>query len=124
MYNNGYDCGPGMWSQRRMQLSPVNITDAGDAYIVNLYAPRLSKEQFSITTQQDILSVKYNESSQSDKSHYTRKEYRPGEIDRSFDLKGKVETDAISATYTDGVLSIRLPKTVAARKQAQKVDIS
>jgi HSP20 family protein len=123
MYNNGYDCGPGIWSDRQMQLSPVNITDAGDAYIINLYAPRLNKEQFSITTQQDILSVKYNESGQGDKGHYTRKEYRPGEIDRSFDLKGKVEIDAINASYADGVLSIHLPKTDAARKKAQKVDI-
>jgi HSP20 family protein len=124
MYNNGYDCGPGMWRERQLQLSPVNITDAGDAYIINLYAPRLNKEQFSITTQQDILSVKYNESNPSDKSHFTRKEYRPGEIDRSFDLKGKVEIDGISASYADGVLSIHLPKTDAARKRAQKVDIS
>jgi HSP20 family protein len=107
-----------------MQVSPVNITDSGNAYTINLYAPLLNKEQFSITTQQDILSVKYNESSPNDKSHYTRKEYRPDEIDRSFDLKGKVEIDGISATYIDGVLSIHLPKTEAARKQAQKVSIS
>ena len=107
-----------------MQVSPVNITDSGDAYTINLYAPRLNKEQFTITTAQDILSVKYDESNPADKSHYTRKEYRPGDIDRSFDLKGKVEIDRISATYLDGVLSIHLPKTEAARKQARKVSVA
>jgi HSP20 family protein len=123
MYYSGNDCGPGLWD-RQMQISPVNITDSGDAYTINLYAPRLNKEQFTITTRQDVLSVKYDESKQADKSHYTRKEYRPGDIDRSFDLKGKVEIERISATYTDGVLSIYLPKTDSARKQAQKVSIS
>ena len=106
-----------------MQVSPVNITDSGEAYTISLYAPRLNKEQFILTTQQDILSVRYDEGSQGDKSHYTRKEYRPGDIDRSFDLKGKVEIERISATYIDGVLSIHLPKTEAARKQAQKVSV-
>src|SRR4051812_10761700 len=124
MYYSGNDCGAGMWKDRQMQVSPVNITDSGDAYTINLYAPQLNKEQFTITTQQDILSVKYDESNQADKSHYTRKEYRPGDIDRSFDLKGKVEIERISATYLDGVLSIHLPKTDAARKQAQKVSVS
>jgi HSP20 family protein len=123
MYYNENGCGPGMWKDRQMQLSPVNITDSGDAYIINLYAPRLKKEQFSITTQQDILSVKYTENTQ-DRTHYTRNEYRPGEIDRSFDLKGKVLIDEISAAYTEGVLTIHLPKTDAAKKQAQKVDIN
>jgi HSP20 family protein len=113
-----------MWKDRQMQVSPVNITDSEDVYTISLYAPRLNKEQFTITTQQDILFVKYEDNSQADKTHYTRKEYRPGEIDRSFDLKGKVEIERISATYSDGVLSIYLPKTEAAKMQAQKVNVS
>ena len=124
MYYSGNDCGPGSWRDRQMQVSPVNITDSGDAYTINLYAPRLNKEQFTITAQQDVLSVKYDEDNRADKSHYTRKEYRPGDIDRSFDLKGKVDIDGIKATYLDGVLIIHLPKTEAAKKKAQSVNVS
>jgi len=107
-----------------MQLTPVNITDSGDAYTILLYAPRLNKELFELTTQQDILTVKYKDDSKEDKSYYTRKEYRPEEIVRSFDLKGKVEIDGIKARYTEGVLIIHLPKTEAAKKKAQSVNVS
>jgi HSP20 family protein len=124
MYYSGYGCGPRQWREQQMQLSPVNIVDSGDEYTIHLYAPRLNKDQFELTTQQDILTVKYKEDNQSDKAYYTRKEYRPDEIARSFDLKGKVEIDGIKATYSDGVLIIHLPKTEAARKKAQSVNVS
>ena len=122
MYYSGYGCGPKR--EQQMQLSPVNIIDSGAAYTIHLYAPRLNKELFELTTQQDILTVKYKEEDQADKTYYTRKEYRPDEIARSFDLKGKVEVDGIQATYSDGVLIIHLPKTEAAKKKAQSVNVS
>jgi len=124
MYYNGYGCGPRQWREQQMQLSPVNIIDSEDAYTIHLYAPRLNKDQFELTTQQDILTVKYKDDARDDKAYYTRKEYRPEEIARSFDLKGKVEIDSIKATYAEGVLIIQLPKTEAARKRAQSVNVS
>ena len=124
MYYSGYGCGPRQWREQQMQLSPVNIIDSGDAYTIHLYAPLLKKDQFELTTQQDILTVKYKENSEADKAYYTRKEYRPDEIARSFDLKGKVEIDGVKATYSDGVLIIHLPKTEAAKKKAQSVNVS
>ena len=124
MYYNGYGCGPRQWREQQMQLSPVDIIDSGDAYAIHLFAPRLNKDQFELTTQQDILTVKYKKGSQEDKVHYTRKEYRPDEIARSFDLKGKVEIDNIKASYSEGVLTIHLPKTEAAKKKAQSVNVS
>ena len=124
MYYSGYDCGPGQWREQQMSLTPVNITDSGDAYTIHLYAPRLNKELFELTTRQDILMVKYKGDNQADKAYYTRKEYRPEEIARSFDLKGKVEVDGIKASYSEGVLMIHLPKTEAARKKVQSVNVS
>ena len=124
MYYSGYGCGPRQWREQQMQLSPVDIIDSGDAYTIHLYAPRLNKDQFELTTQQDVLTVKYNKGSQEEKIHYTRKEYRPDEISRSFDLKGKVEIDGIKASYSEGVLIIHLPKTEAAKKKAQSVNVS
>ena len=52
-----------------------------------------------------------------------RSEYRPEEINRTFDLKGKVAIDRIRASYVEGVLKIELPKTEAAKRPAQDVSI-
>jgi HSP20 family protein len=124
MYSNYYGCGPGAWSQRRSQKnSPVNISETESEYVIQLYAPSLVKENFILTTKNDVLTIRYkNEKSDSDR--FTRREYRPEEIDRSFDLKGKVDVDKISASYSGGVLQVALPKTPAAQRPAQDVPVN
>ena len=105
------------------QQPPVNITETDTSYNISLFAPSLSKEHISISTQHDILYVKYKVEEKPDEQ-FTRREYRTHEIDRSFDLKGKVDVERIKATYTDGVLKLELPKTEAAKRPAQEVHIS
>ena len=105
------------------QQPPVNITESDSSYTINLFAPSLSKEHISISTQHDILYVKYKTEEKADEQ-FTRREYRTHEIDRSFDLKGKVDVDKIKATYRDGVLILELPKTDAAKRPAQEVRIN
>ena len=125
MENRQYGCGPWGWRGRRhFDTPPVNISETEHEYTISLYAPSLIKENISITTQNDILSIRYNEEKNPDSQSYTRREYRTEKIERSFDLKGKVDVDQIRATYTDGVLKISLPKTTEAKRPSQKVNIS
>lgn len=124
MENRSYRCGPWGWrEQRAFNTPPVNITETENEYIVNLYAPSLAKENINITTQNDILSIRYKGEKENPFYRFTRREYRKEEIDRSFDLKGKVNVDSIRASYADGVLKIELPKTDAVKKPSQKVPI-
>jgi HSP20 family protein len=111
------------WHHRSLrQTAPVNITETESAYIINLYAPALQKEALSITTQNDLLTIRYK-GEKEPATNYTRREYRTEEINRTFDLKGKVVIDRIKAAYTEGVLRIELPKTDAAKRSAQDVPI-
>jgi len=123
MNNRQYDCGPMAWQQRSLyNTAPVNITETEDAYTILLYAPALQKEQIAVTTQRDILTIRYK-GERNTAATYTRREYRTEEINRSFDLKGKVAIDSIRASYTDGILKIELPKTDAAKRTEQDVAI-
>lgn len=102
--------GPGGFGSR----VPVDIIETEDAYNVHLYAPALKKESFVITTREDVLSVSYREEEAREHGAFIRREYRPV-VDRSFDLKGKVVANEITAQYEDGVLKLVLPKSSAAR---------
>lgn len=127
MYNKGYRCGPGPWGGRgpffQSNTTPVNITETDAAYIISLYAPSLDKQAISVTTQRDVLSIRYNGKALDENTRFTRREYRVEEIDRSFDLKGRVQTDAIKASYADGVLKVELPKTDAAKGPELEVPV-
>lgn len=110
MYNQNNGYGPGSWRDKHFsQYAPVNISENDSQYAVQLYAPGLVKEHFAITIQSDILHIRYNGDEQ--RGHrFVRREYRAEEIDRAFDLKGKVNAEAISAKYADGILTVELPK--------------
>lgn len=125
MENRQYECGPGGWrGQRFFNTPPVNITETKNEYILNLYAPSLTKENITVTTQNDILTIRYKPEENSSSKSFTRREYCTDEIERSFDLKGKVDTDGIKAAYAEGILKIELPKTDSAKKPAQEVSVS
>jgi HSP20 family protein len=109
-YNNPYGCGYGDWRERHFgQNAPVNISETESEYTIHLHAPGLVKEHFNLTTQNDILHIRYK-GDDKPKKDFIRREYRSEDIGRSFDLTGKVNTDAITATYAEGILTVALPK--------------
>jgi HSP20 family protein len=124
MYQRAYGCGA--YGGRRKEFfnsTPVNITETDQAYTIHLYAPGLVKEKISVTTQKDMLSIHYKADREESSEHFTRREYRPENLERTFDLKGKVDIDKIKSTYQEGILIIELPKTESARRPAQQVNI-
>jgi HSP20 family protein len=138
MYYRGYGCGPwggwgpgpqrgfDRWGGHRFgqHQPPVDITESDTEYTIKMYAPALEKEKIQLSTKNDILTVTYRGDEKADDRNFTRREYRGNSIERSFDLKGKVDADNISAKYNDGVLTILLPKSANAKKPAQNVPIN
>jgi HSP20 family protein len=123
MYYRGYGCGPGGWGNSFNAQAPVNISESDSAYTIRLFAPSLDKEKIILTTRNDLLTIRYAGNRDRDDQHFTRKEYRAENIERTFDLKGKIDAEKITASYLEGVLTINLPKTAAAQKPAQDIPI-
>ncbi|TDE18283.1 Hsp20/alpha crystallin family protein [Dyadobacter psychrotolerans] len=113
---------PGQFGNRKA----ANIEESDSAFVISLYAAGLVKSNFKISVSEDVLSIAYNlpENSNTDSARYTHREYQPGSFERSFQLNGKVLTDSISASYTDGVLSVTLPKNPETNKPAQEIGVN
>jgi HSP20 family protein len=123
MYNRAYGCGQwGAWGQHRSYAPPVNIEETDSGYTLFVYAPSLNKEQISVVTENDVLSIRYRPPEGKDTGRFTRQEYS-GSFERSFDLKGKIDIDNIEASYREGVLKVMLPKTAAAKQPAKDVPV-
>jgi HSP20 family protein len=125
MYGYHYGCGPRGWGHRHLSNNPpVNISETESEFTIQLFAPSLIKENFILTTKNDVLTIKYKGGADTSAGRFTRKEFRAEEIERSFDLKGKIDADAITARYAEGVLTVHLPKTDAAQKPSQNIAVS
>lgn len=90
---------------------PVNVQEHSDRYELFVFAPGLSKADFLVSLQGDVLtiSVKKQESSEA-AGNWTRREYQPGAFERQFVLNEKIDRENISARYEEGVLILTLQK--------------
>jgi HSP20 family protein len=99
---------------RNFRSVPVNIQEKQDAFILQLFAPGLDKQFLKISAKDDILSISYNNPKEDEQNAespaFTRREYAGNSFERSFLLKGKVDLELVSATYSEGILTVDLPK--------------
>lgn len=100
-------------------LPAVNIRETGDAYFVEMAVPGMSKKDFDISIDNNVLSISSEQETQEEhgKDTYTRREFGYSSFKRSFTLPETVEDDKIAAHYKEGILSIHLPKKEEAKQK-------
>lgn len=100
----------------------ADIKETDQDYEVKLDLPGYEKENLSIDYHQDILTVKAErreeKEEKNEEDHYIRKERSYGTVSRQFYLTN-VKEDEIKASYSDGILEIRLPKQEEGKEKKQ-----
>jgi len=105
----------------------VNIKETDNEFILQLAAPGLVKEDFSIELDNEmlIISSDKNKETKEEKDIYTRKEFGYSKFKRSFTLPDTVKSVGILASYDNGILSVTLPKKEEAKVQPKRsIEIS
>ncbi len=111
----------------------VNVIEAKDHYRIEVAAPGLQKENFSLEIEKDQLKVtaKQEEKAEGEgkteesKEKYTRREFAYHGFTRSFQLPEKADANNIEATYQEGILTITLHKKPEEKERpARTIDIS
>lgn len=105
----------------------VNIKEENDEFRIDVAAAGLSKSDFKISIDSDILTIsaERNESENEKNENYTRREFNFTSFSRSFQLNDSIDQDQIVADHKDGVLTIHLPKKKESVKPGPKnIEIS
>lgn len=95
-------------------LPAVNVVDTKEAYTLEVAAPGLKKEDFKVTVDKGVLTIKAERSTEEkeEKDNYTRREFSYSSFNRSFWLPEHVNAEGVNAKYDEGILKITLPKVV------------
>jgi HSP20 family protein len=112
---------------KTLTVPAVNITEEKDLYKVELAAPGMNKDDFSIDVEGNMLTISASKEEEKEEKEkkYTRKEYNYASFSRSFTIPEEVNKEKIEARYNEGVLNLVLPKLAEAKKNgAQKVTVS
>ena len=103
------------------QLPAVNIQETKQAFLVELLAPRLKKEDLQVEIEKDVLSIASEAEEKTEETgRYTRKEYNFSSFRRTFSIPESVDSKKIDALYSEGVLTVTLTKRKEAVQEAKK----
>ncbi len=103
----------------------TDVMDTGDAFKLEAELPGFKKEDIKIDIENDCLTISAERSAdtkEEQKGSYVKRERFYGSFSRSFDVSG-INVDAIEAAYTDGVLTVTLPKKAAEVPASRRLEI-
>jgi HSP20 family protein len=95
----------------------LDVAESEAAYVITVELPGAKREDVSLEIHDNVLSIRGEKRSEreekNEKRHYVERTY--GSFSRSFTLPANADAERIKASFKDGVLTIELPKTEAAK---------
>lgn len=102
------------------QFPPINVYDAGDRYVLSAQLPGQSPEDVELTITGETLTIrgerKRPEGVKDDS--YRRQERSMGRWARTITLPDRVDSTQVSASFTNGILTVTVPKAESAKPRS------
>ncbi len=104
----------------------TDLKDDGDSFTLEADLPGFEKKDINIEMNGDVLTINAERHSEHEdeekKKNYIRCERSYGSYSRSFDISG-IDSDAISAKYDNGVLTVKMPKKTPSLPESRRLEI-
>ena len=113
------------WDNNNVSAFRTDITEKDGQYILEADLPGFKKEDISVDIDKDCLTITAEHKSEEKEENadsYIRRERYYGSYTRSFNVKG-IDTEAITAAYNDGVLTLTMPKKEPEVPAARRLEI-
>ncbi len=103
----------------------VDVTEKNGAFEIKAELPGIDEKDIEVKLVNGGLLIKGEKKEEKEETDagYVVSERSYGAFERFFGLPEGVQTDKIAATYTKGVLTVTLPKSVEAKKLERKITV-
>jgi HSP20 family protein len=103
----------------------VNITEDKESYRILIEVPGIEKDKIKMSISKDMLTISGNDNYNEDAEKYTYQEFNYRNFERSFRIPESVDTEKITASFNNGILTVSLPKRdEAIDKGPRNIEIS
>ena len=124
-----FNWGTNNFSDTNTTIPAVNIKETSENYEVEVAAPGMSKSDFKVELDGNMLTISSEKSSErmnDENEKYSRREFSYQSFQRTFNLpKEVVDIENIQAKYEDGLLHLMIPKKEEVRKKPpRQIEIS
>lgn len=104
---------------------PANILKTETGYELQLVAPGFEKEAFQVKLDKGMLTISAEHKTEAvdNKAAFVRREFRQQSFTRLFTLDETIDAEKIRARYTNGVLTLELPKKVEVKEPVKSITV-
>jgi len=104
----------------------LDVAENDDNYLVKATVPGVNPDDLEITLEDDVLTLKgeFLREEEAEDVKYHVRERRYGSFNRSIRFPVSVNGDAVEATYTNGILSLNIPKAEAVKPKRITINAS
>lgn len=104
----------------------VDVYETENELVIKVDLPEIAEKDIDVRVESNMLTVRGERKFEQkvEEENYLRMERSYGTFSRSFSLPNSVDTQAIKAEYTDGVLSVTLPKRAESKPKQVKINVS
>ena len=107
----------------RRWIPAMDLIETGEHFVLKADLPGMTEQDVNIELENNVLTLSGERKTEHEEKHegYYRLERATGAFARSLTLPEGIDAEAVSATFDNGVLEVRIPKPVQA--QPRKVQI-
>jgi len=104
----------------------VDMFEEGDNLVIKAELPGMKKEDINVDLKDDVITISGEKKSEekTDRKDFHRVERTFGSFTRRLRLPVEIKADKVEASFKDGVLEIKMPKSEAAKQNAKKIAVS
>ena len=102
----------------------TDVTDTGDAFKLEAELPGFSKDDIKLDVENDCLTISAERRMENEdkRPNFVKRERFYGSYSRSFDVSA-IDVDGIQASYTDGILTLHMPKKQEVLPASRRLEI-
>lgn len=90
----------------------IDLIDVSDKFIILAMLPGVEREEIDLSVSERAITLRGERKRETaEGARYIRRERGYGAFEKKIELPEPIQTDKVSAKYTDGILNIILPKS-------------
>ncbi|RKY30318.1 MAG: Hsp20/alpha crystallin family protein [Candidatus Omnitrophota bacterium] len=125
LFDSSFATLPDRLAREGVWVPSVDVIEDKDNIIITADLPGVKQSDMDISVVGDTLSIKGERKQEVEvkEKHSHRIERFYGSFARTLTIPDYVDSSKISATYKDGILKLKLPKTEKAKPKQIKIDV-
>lgn len=112
-------------SMFEMVVPAVDVTEDATAFVITAELPGMTEKDVEVSVSSGMLTLKgekRQEKEEQEKDFYLT-ERAFGSFERSFSLPDGADAEKVSASFTNGVLTVTLPKKPGSTSATRKIEV-